>query len=202
MVRNVRFDCQRLEVFGHAVEAVAVIDELVEELPEGRGYIRDQLRRAANSIALGRWRVRPGREGAVLPDGEAVGDRVRGPDPGVRAPRSGGGAAHRRGVGSVAARDLDVGDVGPEPGRTCSNRDRRPRRHVICSLLEARCLGSRTARGPPISGSCCRRAPASGCPRTTSPGSCWSWSASSTSRPSRRRSRARTRAVSARTTRG
>ena len=52
MVRNVRFDCQRLEVFGHAVEAVAVIDELVEELPEGRGYIRDQLRRAANSIAL------------------------------------------------------------------------------------------------------------------------------------------------------
>jgi len=52
MVRNVRFDCQRLEVFGHAVEAVAVIDELVEELPEGRGYIRDHLRRAANSIAL------------------------------------------------------------------------------------------------------------------------------------------------------
>ena len=52
MGRNVRFDCQRLEVFGHAVEAVAVIDELVEELPEGRAYIRDQLRRAANSIAL------------------------------------------------------------------------------------------------------------------------------------------------------
>jgi four helix bundle protein len=39
-------------VFRHAVEAVAVIDELAEELPEGRAYIRDQLRRAANSIAL------------------------------------------------------------------------------------------------------------------------------------------------------
>jgi four helix bundle protein len=52
MARSVRFDCQRLEVFGHAVEAVAVLDELAEELPEGRGYIRDQLRRAANSIAL------------------------------------------------------------------------------------------------------------------------------------------------------
>jgi four helix bundle protein len=52
MARSVRFDCQRLEVFGQAVEAVAVIDDLVEELPEGRAYIRDQLRRAANSIAL------------------------------------------------------------------------------------------------------------------------------------------------------
>jgi four helix bundle protein len=48
----VRFDCQRLAVFGHAVEAVALIDELAEELPDGRAYIRDQLRRAANSIAL------------------------------------------------------------------------------------------------------------------------------------------------------
>jgi four helix bundle protein len=52
MARTLRFDCQRLEVFRHAVEAVAVLDELAEELPEGRGYIRDQLRRAANSIAL------------------------------------------------------------------------------------------------------------------------------------------------------
>jgi hypothetical protein len=42
MARSVRFDCQRLEVFGQAVEAVAVIDELVEELPEGRAYIRDR----------------------------------------------------------------------------------------------------------------------------------------------------------------
>lgn len=52
MARSVRFDCQRLEVFDQAVEAVSVIDDLVEELPEGRGYIRDQLRRAANSVAL------------------------------------------------------------------------------------------------------------------------------------------------------
>lgn len=52
MGRNVRFDCQRLEVFDLSLAAIAVIDELAEELPEGRGYIRDQLRRAANSIAL------------------------------------------------------------------------------------------------------------------------------------------------------
>jgi len=48
----VRFDCQRLAVFGHAVEALAVIDELADELPDGHAYIRDELRRAANSIAL------------------------------------------------------------------------------------------------------------------------------------------------------
>ena len=52
MARSVRFDCERLEVFGHAVEAVAVIDELADALPEGQAYIRYQLRRAANSIAL------------------------------------------------------------------------------------------------------------------------------------------------------
>ena len=35
-----------------ALDAVAILDELAEELPDGRGYIRDQLRRAATSIAL------------------------------------------------------------------------------------------------------------------------------------------------------
>lgn len=49
---SVRFDFERMDVFGVAVDAVAVLDELAEELPEGRGYIRDQLRRAANSIPL------------------------------------------------------------------------------------------------------------------------------------------------------
>jgi four helix bundle protein len=49
---TIRFDFERLEVFGVALDAVAAIDELVEELPEGRAYIRDQLRRAVNSIPL------------------------------------------------------------------------------------------------------------------------------------------------------
>ena len=39
-------------MFGVALDAVAILDELAEELPEGRAYIRDQLRRAANSVAL------------------------------------------------------------------------------------------------------------------------------------------------------
>ena len=42
---RMRFDFERLDV-------VAILDELAEELPDGRGYIQDQLRRAANSIAL------------------------------------------------------------------------------------------------------------------------------------------------------
>ena len=49
---RMRFDFERLDVFGVALDAVAILDELAEELPDGRGYIRDQLRRAANSIAL------------------------------------------------------------------------------------------------------------------------------------------------------
>jgi four helix bundle protein len=49
---RVRFDFERLDVFGVALDAVAILDELAEELPDGRAYIRDQLRRAANSVAL------------------------------------------------------------------------------------------------------------------------------------------------------
>jgi len=52
MGHGVRFDFERLEVFSVSLEAVAVIDELAAELPEGRAYVRDQLHRAANSIAL------------------------------------------------------------------------------------------------------------------------------------------------------
>jgi four helix bundle protein len=47
-----RFDFERLDVFTAAVDAVVVLDEIAEDLPEGRGYIRDQLRRAANSMPL------------------------------------------------------------------------------------------------------------------------------------------------------
>lgn len=52
MGRLARFDCQRLEVFHLAVEAVAMLDGLAEDLGAGRAYMRDQLRRAANSVAL------------------------------------------------------------------------------------------------------------------------------------------------------
>lgn len=52
MATNVRFDFERLEVFQVALDVVAVLDALAEALPEGRGYVRDQLRRAANSIPL------------------------------------------------------------------------------------------------------------------------------------------------------
>lgn len=45
-------DFERLEVFKVAVEVVAVLDEVAAQLPDGRGYMRDQLRRAANSIPL------------------------------------------------------------------------------------------------------------------------------------------------------
>lgn len=50
--REKRFDFERLDVFDVSLDAVAAMDDLAEELPDGRGYIRDQLRRAANSIAL------------------------------------------------------------------------------------------------------------------------------------------------------
>jgi four helix bundle protein len=45
-------DFERLDVFKVAVDVVAVLDEVAERLPDGRGYMRDQLRRAANSIPL------------------------------------------------------------------------------------------------------------------------------------------------------
>ena len=49
---RVRFDFERLDVFTVALDAVVIVDGVAEDLPEGRGYMRDQLRRAANSIAL------------------------------------------------------------------------------------------------------------------------------------------------------
>jgi len=49
---RVRFDFERLDVFTVALDAVLIVDRVAEDLPEGRGYMRDQLRRAANSIPL------------------------------------------------------------------------------------------------------------------------------------------------------
>jgi len=45
-------DFERLDVFTAAVDAVVVLDEIAEDLPEGRGYLQDQLQRATNSMPL------------------------------------------------------------------------------------------------------------------------------------------------------
>jgi four helix bundle protein len=52
MTPRPKFDFENLDVFTSALEAVAAVDQLVAALPDGRGYVRDQLRRAANSIPL------------------------------------------------------------------------------------------------------------------------------------------------------
>ena len=46
------FDHEKLEVYGVAIEFVALADNVVEDLPRGRAYLADQLQRAATSIAL------------------------------------------------------------------------------------------------------------------------------------------------------
>lgn len=46
------FDFEQLDVFEVAVEMVICVDAIAEQLPAGRGYMRDQLRRAANSVPL------------------------------------------------------------------------------------------------------------------------------------------------------
>jgi len=45
-------DHERLEVYGVAIQFVALADGLVEGLPRGRSYLGDQLQRAATSITL------------------------------------------------------------------------------------------------------------------------------------------------------
>ena len=46
------FDFQELDPFGVAVDMVDCIDAIDAALPQGRGYMRDQLRSAANSVPL------------------------------------------------------------------------------------------------------------------------------------------------------
>lgn len=46
------FGFEQLDVFEVAVEMVVCVDAIAEQLPTGRGYMRDQLRRAANSVPL------------------------------------------------------------------------------------------------------------------------------------------------------
>ena len=46
------FDHEKLTVYGVALDFVAQADAIAQQLPPGRGYLCDQLRRAATSIAL------------------------------------------------------------------------------------------------------------------------------------------------------
>ncbi|HZU95328.1 MAG TPA: four helix bundle protein [Planctomycetota bacterium] len=46
------FDHEKLDVYKRSIELVVLANEVVEQLPRGRGYLADQLQRAATSIAL------------------------------------------------------------------------------------------------------------------------------------------------------
>ena len=45
-------DHEKLEVYHFAIRFVVLADEIVENLPRGRAYLADQLRRAGSSIPL------------------------------------------------------------------------------------------------------------------------------------------------------
>ena len=46
------FDHERLDVYQTAIEFLAVADKVASDLPRGRNYLADQLRRAALSVPL------------------------------------------------------------------------------------------------------------------------------------------------------
>lgn len=46
------FDHEKLDVYQVAIEFVARANDIIERLPRGRGYLADQLQRAALSIVL------------------------------------------------------------------------------------------------------------------------------------------------------
>ncbi len=46
------FDHERLELYQTAIRFVVVANDVVELLPRGRGYLADQLQRAATSVVL------------------------------------------------------------------------------------------------------------------------------------------------------
>jgi four helix bundle protein len=45
------FEFEKLDVYKVTLEFVAAADDIAESLPKGRRYLKDQLRRGANSIA-------------------------------------------------------------------------------------------------------------------------------------------------------
>jgi len=46
------FDHEKMDVYKVAIEFLALADEIAEDLPRGRAYLVDQLRRACSSVAL------------------------------------------------------------------------------------------------------------------------------------------------------
>lgn len=46
------FEHERLDVYKAAVAFLALIDEIIEHLPKGRGHLGDQIERASTSINL------------------------------------------------------------------------------------------------------------------------------------------------------
>ncbi|MFV0339234.1 MAG: four helix bundle protein [Parachlamydiaceae bacterium] len=46
------FDHEKLNVYNSSIELVAVIDEIVKDLPRGRAYLTDQILRAGTSVPL------------------------------------------------------------------------------------------------------------------------------------------------------
>jgi four helix bundle protein len=46
------FDHERLDVYQTAIRFVVVANDVVEQLPRGRGYLADELQRAATSVVL------------------------------------------------------------------------------------------------------------------------------------------------------
>ncbi len=46
------FDHEKMDVYKVAIEFIALADEVAENLPRGRAYLADQLRRACTSVAL------------------------------------------------------------------------------------------------------------------------------------------------------
>ena len=45
------FEFEKPDVYQVTLDFVAVADEVAKSLPKGRAYLRDQLRRAGNSVA-------------------------------------------------------------------------------------------------------------------------------------------------------
>ncbi len=46
------FDHEKMDAYNLTIDFVALADEVVNDLPRGRAYLADQLRRACTSIAL------------------------------------------------------------------------------------------------------------------------------------------------------
>ena len=46
------FDHEKLDIYKASIELVALIDDMIEELPRGRAYLSDQLQRAGTSVVL------------------------------------------------------------------------------------------------------------------------------------------------------